>query len=378
MIRSNPVSPDSRVEKEAEALASSGYRVHILAWDRSSSYRERTSTLELGHLSVDITRFGIVASFGEGFKNLRAFLTFQRHLFAWLIKHRHEYAFIHACDFDTAFTSSMANLFLRKRLIYDIFDFLSTDAKGLLPGVIRTLESWVVKRADAVIICSEKRLMQIKETFPKRIVIVHNTPPANAGESDANHLIKSESGKTKICYVGILQDYRLLVEMAESVSQMTDVELHIGGFGLLEEYFERMSAQDANIFYYGKLSYRDTLSLESACDIMTAIYDPVVPNHVYAAPNKFYEALMLGKPLIMVKGTGMSEVLEAYDIGELIDFDKVSFSQGVRRIIDRRADWGAMSRLSKQLYADQYSWDEMERRLLDVYSELTPRKRETK
>ena len=34
---------------------------------------------------------------------------------------------------------------------------------------------------------------------------------------------------------------------------------------------------------------------------MTAIYDPNISNHYYAAPNKFYEALMLGKPLIMVK-----------------------------------------------------------------------------
>ena len=40
IIRSNPVRPDSRVEKEAWTLKKNGYDVHILAWDRSTNIRE--------------------------------------------------------------------------------------------------------------------------------------------------------------------------------------------------------------------------------------------------------------------------------------------------------------------------------------------------
>ena len=36
MLRSNPVNPDSRVEKEVLALSKAGFDVQILAWDRCS------------------------------------------------------------------------------------------------------------------------------------------------------------------------------------------------------------------------------------------------------------------------------------------------------------------------------------------------------
>lgn len=54
------------------------------------------------------------------------------------------------------------------------------------------------------------------------------------------------------------------------------------------------------IFFYGKILYYETLKLESSCDIMADLYDPSNPDNYYAALNKFYEALMLGKPLILV------------------------------------------------------------------------------
>lgn len=134
---------------------------------------------------------------------------------------------------------------------------------------------------------------------------------------------------------------------------------------------DEASRKHKNIFYYGKLSHRDTLKLEGGCDLMTAIYDPVTGNHIYAAPNKFYESLMLGKPVIMVKGTGMAEILEKEDIGVLIDYSEESFAKGVSTLIHRRKDWENMSRFMKNMYEKDFSWSEMEKRLLHLYDRIT-------
>ena len=104
---------------------------------------------------------------------------------------------------------------------------------------------------------------------------------------------------------------------------------------------------------------------------MLAIYDPSIDNHFYAAPNKFYESLMLGKPVIMVKNTGMSGVVSQNDIGVLIDYSKESFISGVNELIDRKSQWQVMKERMKKLYREQYSWDEMERRLLELYAGLS-------
>jgi len=46
-LRSNPVDPDPRVEKEVNSLVKAGYKAEILAWDRSSKYSTKESYSKL-------------------------------------------------------------------------------------------------------------------------------------------------------------------------------------------------------------------------------------------------------------------------------------------------------------------------------------------
>ena len=106
-------------------------------------------------------------------------------------------------------------------------------------------------------------------------------------------------------------------------------------------------------------------SLESACDIITAIYDPSVRNHLYAAPNKFYEGLLLEKPLIMARNTGMSDTVESNRLGVVCDFNRVE--DALFELAERRSEWSEMGKRAKALYEREYSWAEMKRRLLALY-----------
>ena len=120
-----------------------------------------------------------------------------------------------------------------------------------------------------------------------------------------------------------------------------------------------------NIFFYGRIQYGQTLYLEEQCDIMLAIYDPSVENHVFAAPNKFYEALFLGKPLIMVGGTGMSNIVSEYKLGATIDYSKEGFIDGLNKL--KSVDFDRTSIVAKELYNKYFSWKIMQERLIELY-----------
>lgn len=47
-LRTNPVSPDPRIEKEADALIEVGYNVSVFAWDREGG-RHGIYSGYLGH-----------------------------------------------------------------------------------------------------------------------------------------------------------------------------------------------------------------------------------------------------------------------------------------------------------------------------------------
>lgn len=367
ILRSNPVAPDSRVEKEASALVENGFEVTIVAWDRRSNHQPSNELINVFGYDISIVRFGHVANYGDGLKSLWPFVRFQWNIFRWLFKNRKKADVIHACDFDTAFTASIVNLILRKKFVFDIFDYIGGERESFRQKLLCRLQSWIINRSDATILCTEERREQIKPAKPRKIVVVHNAPPCVESEVDVTNF--SKDGIIKVCYVGILQDYRLLKEMPEFFINHPEFELHIGGFGKYEEFYDSLSKTYDNIKYYGKLLYSDTLRLEQNCDIMLAIYDPTVENHVYAAPNKFYESLMLGKPVVMVRNTGMASIVDKYHIGVTIDYSIAGFERGLLALKARRDEWPSISQKMKLVY-NGFSWDKMKGRLCALYDDI--------
>lgn len=366
ILRNNQIKPDSRVEKEAACLIEAGYNVKVLAWDRDSDHKPTEGYIHSMGVDIPIVWFGHKASFGGGMSNLMAFLSFQKSLFVWLTKHRNNVGIIHACDIDTAFVASIVKKLFRKTLVFDIFDFWFGDPRNTFQKIIRKLQNSIIDMSDATIICTEERKFQIRDSNPIKLTVIHNTPP----KVNIEKWEGLNSNKTKVCYVGVFQQGRLLEEMYEFFINHPDIELHIGGFGRFESLYEKLAEEYPNIYYYGRLKYEQTLALESACDIMLAIYDPLQENHVFAAPNKFYESLMLGKPIIMVKGTGLSSIVEEEGIGYTIEYSVDGFEKGILELESKKPEWKRMSERMKMLYDEKYGWDEMKVRLIDLYSQL--------
>ncbi len=368
-MRSNPVSPDPRVEKEVDCLVKNNYNVQILAWDRDSEYRVKQQQLTPTNV-IEITRFGIPATYGSGFKgNFFPLLKFQLRLFKWLFRNKNTFDVIHACDFDTALVGMVCGKLFRKKVIYDMFDSITAPFNGpnSIGKIVAKIDEAMMNRVDAVIICTEKRREQIAKSSPKKVEVIYNTPHYVSIKNTKN----LNPNKIKLVYVGILSRDRFIREMVEVVKKNPDYELHIGGFGKLADELKHISEEHENIIFYGKIPYEQTLELENSCDIMTAIYDPNVLNHYYAAPNKFYEAMMLGKPLIMVKNTGMSEVVAEHNLGELMDFNIESLQQSIENLVKRKNEWSDISKKMKQLYEEHYNWDIMEKRLVELYSNFS-------
>lgn len=319
LLRTNPIRPYPRLEKMARCLVKRGYGVTVLAWDRDQNYAPKEEILYLGDTQCPIIRVGLKGQFTGGIKkNLKSLIGFQMFITKWLIEHRKEYNVIHAYDLDTGFIAKKVATILHKIFVYDIPDYYadSHGFTGLKKRIISHIENKTITHSFATIICSEERKKQIIGSKPKRLYIIHNTPDIKPQEC-----IIEDHSRLRIGYVGIFSTTRFLPELTEIVAKRRDCELHIGGYGgaNMGSYFESKAEQFDNIFYYGRVLYQETLRIEGQCDVLSVIYDPRVPNNIFAAPNKFYEALALGKPMIMAKGTGMSSIVEKYDLGETID-----------------------------------------------------------
>lgn len=116
-------------------------------------------------------------------------------------------------------------------------------------------------------------------------------------------------------YVGGFYDERCIMEIIELAAKGY-INLLIAGFGD-KSYVDRLKELEScpNIKYFGKVSYNEALNIMYNSDIIYAMYAISNPNHIYAAPNKFYESMFLGKPIFTTIGTIVGEKVNMADRG---------------------------------------------------------------
>ncbi len=376
-IRSDKGYPDSRVEKEMYAL-SKEHEVFLLGWNREISGDDVIHEKHRIHdKEFDYYLIPEPAKYGGGMKSmLGPMRRFWKRAYRFLSENNAMYDAIHIVNFDTAKPAFKAAKKHKKNTVYDIFDYYadSYNAPGIVKSCIRNLENRYIGKADVTIICSDERKHQISGSKPKKLIVVENTPEDIKVRDDFALDPKSDPDKPKVVYAGMLVFDRFLKETAAVMMSRKDIEWHVAGYGVLRPYIEECAADHDNIFYYGPLPYDDILALEKKCDIMTALQNPSVPNNRYSAPNKFYEALMLGKPIIMGKNGTLYNEIRVYGIGdviEVIDADvQAEIANSFDKVLLMRDRWESMSASARNLYESKYPWSKSAKALLDAYRSL--------
>lgn len=378
IVRNAEGKTNAAIARIAFAMAPYADELCLLTRNRFTDGYKGIRELEYEIESRIIANYEIAlrSGMGKGIFNIFKLIQYQYFTIKWLIKNSNRYDIIHVFDLDAGLPVMLVCLFLRKKYVYHIADFY-VDSRIGIPGnlkiLVKKLEFLVVNRASATIVCTEKRIEQIKGSKPKKLVVVHNTPCFRSELID--HLANGVKAKRDFrnnvvfSYVGALTEDRFIKTALDVIKRYPKVSLNLAGMGELVEYIKKIAQNHSNIHYHGRIDYHKALELYSGTDFMFALYDPSVPNHKYSAPNKVYEAMALGKPIIVAKGTSVDQIVLDNNMGMVIDYSEESFERILLKILDDKVDAVALSYNSKQAYAE-YSWALMKKRISNIYGEI--------
>ena len=166
-----------------------------------------------------------------------------------------------------------------------------------------------MKLSNYVIICDEKRKKQIGKIKESKLLIMPNIPDIsqNINYKKVNNYSYLISEKIIISYVGVFDFNRNIEELLILAKKNNNIIVNIAGFGALEDMVNEYSKNCKNIKYFGKVNYDEGLNIMKNSHVIYAMYSLNNSSHRYAAPNKYYEGLMLGKPIITSEGTLVGE-----------------------------------------------------------------------
>ncbi|MBR3960003.1 MAG: glycosyltransferase [Bacteroidales bacterium] len=183
----------------------------------------------------------------------------------------------------------------------------------------------IAKKIEGVILPSDQRLEQVgfDKKDVKNYIEIENVPVIKQAVSDKDKVEFPQL--IHLTYVGIFQKSRGLENLIQFALCEEKVVLDIAGIGGgLDEMVKGAAAKTNRIRYYGKVDYTKALELMSECDFLVALYYLSDKDHKYASPNKYYESLALGKPIITSKNTLVGNNVERYNTGYVIEDDLVS------------------------------------------------------
>ncbi len=313
LFRSNNILA-SRVNKYIDYYKKKGLNYTAVGWDRKCEGLQREN--------FEFLKYKAGVNVG-GIKAVLNHCRWMWFVFYYLLKHRNV-SFIHACDLNSAFPAALYKKLFSKRtvLIFDSCDWFSANFahSKVLASIFERMEKFTCKVADELIICEKERIEQINFPLSKEPLVLPNIPSINSTLIESsNNIYKFDNDWPTVAYFGGFSEDRFQRELLELV-KTEKFNLLIAGFGTNEiEVLCEEANQLDNVKYFGKVDMKTGLSMSMAADLIYAMYCKVNKNNIYAAPNKYYEAMFLGKAIITTKGTILEKKVIDNVIGYVIE-----------------------------------------------------------
>jgi Glycosyltransferase len=353
--------PDTRLKKELESLKKSGYKVSLIIWERSWPFI-LDGDVEVKSLKLDVPVGHVKTLFY--FPVWWAFLLFWMLIMKWDV--------LHAVNFDTYFFSIIVAKIKRKPVVYDIFDFYGDVMEGFLRPLISNMDNFTMKFADVIIIADDSRIYQIGQNIKNKIITINNAPEENLFRKNSKY---EGDNKFKIFLGGKITGQRCTDLIISAIKGMENVQLIIKGYCGEEEYISKLSSltkdmknvtMDLNGVLYDEI-IQNTLN----ADLTLALYDPGIPNNVYASPNKLFEAMASGIPIIVNENTSMANIVQKENCGIVIPFgDKESLIEAISCLKDNKSLRRKLGDNGRKAYENKYNWEIMENRLNSIYHQV--------
>ena len=375
MLLTNAYDPDPRVRQEALALIGMGYRVRLLCWDRDCKSPEN-EVME----GVEVERLRLPSTHGRGTTQIFFYLVlYLRILWRGL---KTNFQVVHCHDLDTLPIGFALGKLKNKPIIYDAHEsFLEMFEGRVHPWVIRILaglENLMLRHVDLVITVGEKLRRFFVERGARHTAVVGNWKDLKeyTRTADENLDLRRKLGippNTIVitCITQLLKN-RMIEELVEAVKPYSDVYALLAGKGELEPQVRRWAAENPRIVYLGFIHASAVPSYTCASDVIYCGFDPAMSNFRFAAPNKLFEALAAGKPLITPDIGEIGDLVRSANCGIVMrDCSSETVRQAIGAMRDpaQRATW---TRNAKDLGRTEMNWQKGNEVLDQEYSRLSP------
>lgn len=247
--------------------------------------------------------------------------------------------------------------------------YLNHPARWVLSKSFAAYEGRACKRLDAVIAATPSIFAKYERMGVKSIDINNFPLLGELAVGEVDWRLKEKH----VCYVGGIARIRGIVEVVQAMTQVrSQARLQlVGEFSehVVEQHVqkERGWQQVDALGFVGRQHVAQVLQ-RSMAGLVTFL---PAPNHVDAQPNKMFEYMSAGVPVIASDFPLWREIIEGNQCGLCVDpRDPPAIAQAIDYLVTHPAEAEQMGRNGQKAVEQKYNWTVEERKLLTFYNGL--------
>jgi len=361
----NDLVSDQRIHRTSATLESEGAAPVLIG----RKLRTSLSTQDLPWPSI---RFRMLFTRGPLF-----YLFYNLRLFMFLLLSAKPILIL-ANDLDTLPAASLAARLRRVPLLFDSHEYF-TEVPELIgrkrvKRIWERIESYFLPRVKYASTVSGSIARAYKEKYGITFEVIRNLP-------HKRERVQSQSWKERfpgqkiLLYQGAVNKGRGIELMVESMACLENVHLVLAGSGDIEKAVQeliRMRGLQQRITMTGRLKPEELFILTCQADLGLSLEEDLGLNYRFALPNKVFDYVMAGVPVLCSGLPEMAAVVDEYGIGEVLqDRSPEKLAAQIRDMLDKeekRKVW------QEKLHAaaGKLNWETEEEKLKTLFRSILP------
>jgi glycosyltransferase involved in cell wall biosynthesis len=360
----NDLSFDQRVHKMCTTLEAQGYDILLIG-------RKQKSSVPLSR-SYRTKRMKLIFEKGALFY---AFFNFR--LFCVLLFTKTDV--YHSNDLDTLLPNFLASRIKRKPLIYDSHEYFTgvpeIQNKKFVKWVWVTIEKTIFPKLNHIYTVNDSIANLYEKDYDNRPAVIRNIP--NATKKIANKT-RTELNIAEDQNVLILQGAGINVdrgaeELLEAMVNIKNTILIIIGNGdVIDQLKSRAVKNDLRnkVIFKEKMDYSKMMEYTQVADIGLTLDKDTNINYKYSLPNKVFDYIRAGIPVISTPIIEVKNVINKYQVGAITpSCTPLAIAETINTLLDN-SELRNQYKINTIEASNQLSWENEVIEIVKVYKSL--------
>lgn len=276
---------------------------------------------------------------------------------------------LNANDLDTLLANFLVARLRGKRLVYDSHEYF-TEVPELIHrprtrAVWLRLERWLFPKLESVYTVNGSLARLYQEQYQVPVQVIRNVPFSRPLPSP---VVKDRV----LLYQGALNLGRGIELMIAAMAYLPDCQLWLVGKGDLFETLQEQATATGyveRIRFWGFVPLEELAKITQQARIGLSLEEDLGANYRYASPNKVYDYIQAGVPVLVSDLPEMRATVETYEVGEILAPEEREPQVLARRLLAMLAEEESYAQWQRACLraARELNWEQEKQKLLAIY-----------